>query len=68
MIDKLLTPGQAADILAVKKSTIYVWISRGVDIPFFRPNGTHTVRFSEKNLLAWIERKTLNKKRKNFED
>jgi excisionase family DNA binding protein len=68
MIDKLLTPEQAAEILQVKKSTIYVWLNRGVNLPAFRPAGTRTVRFDERELRDWIKRESSKKRGRNFED
>jgi len=64
-LEKLLNPSQLAKILGVKLGTIYSWLSRGVDIPFVKIQGT--VRFREKAIQDWILRKEQEKKRKNFE-
>jgi hypothetical protein len=46
MTEKLLKPQELAEILKVRPGTIYPWISRGVDIPYVKIEGT--VRFIRK--------------------
>jgi excisionase family DNA binding protein len=64
-VEKLLNPSQLADILGVKLGTIYSWLSRGVNVPHVKIEGT--VRFREKAIEAWILEREREKKRKNFE-
>jgi len=64
-LEKLLNPSQLADVLGVRPGTIYSWLSRGVDIPHVKIEGT--VRFREKAIEAWILEREREKKRKNFE-
>jgi len=64
-LEKLLNPLQLADILGVRPGTVYSWLSRGVDIPHVKIEGT--VRFREKAIEAWILEREREKKRKNFE-
>lgn len=64
-MEKLLNPSQLADILGVKLGTIYSWLSRGVNVPHVKIEGT--VRFREKAIEAWILEREREKKRKNFE-
>ena len=64
-MEKLLNPSQLADVLGVRPGTIYSWLSRGVDIPHVKIEGT--VRFREKAIEAWILEREREKKRKNFE-
>ena len=60
-----MNPLQLADILGVRPGTIYSWLSRGVDIPHVKIQGT--LRFREKAIEAWILEREREKKRKNFE-
>ena len=64
-LEKLLNPSQLAEILGVRPGTVYSWLSRGVDIPHVKIEGT--VRFREKAIEAWILEREREKKRKNFE-
>ena len=64
-MEKLLNPSQLAEVLGVRPGTIYSWLSRGVDIPHVKIEGT--VRFREKAIEAWILEREREKKRKNFE-
>jgi len=50
---KLLTVEQAAQILCLTTSSIYMRIARG-QIPHIRL-GPRTVRFDEDELLAWVQ-------------
>lgn len=64
-MEKLLNPSQLAEVLGVRPGTIYSWLSRGVDIPHVKIEGT--VRFREKAIEAWILEREREKKRNNFE-
>jgi len=64
-VERLLSPSQLADILGVRPGTIYSWLSRGVNIPHVKIEGT--VRFREKAIQDWLLRKEQEKKRRNFE-
>jgi len=64
-VEKLLNPSQLAEVLGVRPGTIYSWLSRGVDIPHVKIEGT--VRFREKAIETWILEREREKKRKNFE-
>jgi len=52
---KLLTPQQIADILGVRKSTIYQWTHQGY-IPHVKLG--KLVRFREKKVMEWIEKRS----------
>jgi len=64
-VERLLNPSQLAEVLGVRPGTIYSWLSRGVDIPHVKIEGT--VRFREKAIEAWILEREREKKRNNFE-
>lgn len=64
-MEKLLNPSQLAEILGVRPGTIYSWLSRGVNIPHVKIEGT--IRFREKAIEVWILEREREKKRKNFE-
>jgi excisionase family DNA binding protein len=64
-VEKLLTPSKLAEILGVRPGTIYSWLSRGIDIPYVKIEGT--VRFREKAVQDWLLRKEQEKKKRNFE-
>jgi excisionase family DNA binding protein len=64
-LEKLLNPLQLAEILNVRPGTIYSWLSRGVDIPHIKIEGT--VRFREKAIQDWLLKKEQGKKRRDFE-
>ena len=64
-MEKLLNPSQLAEVLGVRPGTIYSWLSRGVDIPHVKIEGT--VRFREKAIETWILEREREMKRKNFE-
>jgi excisionase family DNA binding protein len=65
MMDRLLNIKDVCTVLGVAPGTIYGWISKGVDIPYFKVRGT--VRFREKSLQDWIISKETARKRRNFE-
>jgi excisionase family DNA binding protein len=64
-MDKLLNPLQLAELLGVRPGTVYSWISRGIDVPHVKIAGT--VRFNEKSVKEWLDRKEMERKRRNFE-
>lgn len=64
-MEKLLNPLQLAEKLGVCVGTIYSWKSRGIDIPYVKIAGT--LRFREKAIDDWIEKKEHERKRRNFE-
>jgi len=64
-MEKLLNPLQLAEIIGVRPGTIYSWLSRGVDIPHVKIEGT--LRFREKAISDWLLRKEQERKRRNFE-
>jgi excisionase family DNA binding protein len=53
-MEHLLTIEQLAELLQVKKSTIYSWTFTR-KIPFLKINGI--LRFKEKAIYAWVESK-----------
>ena len=53
-MDKLLTVGEVAQSLGVKKSTVYAWVSQGY-IDHYKLGGL--VKFSDKMIESWLERK-----------
>jgi len=65
MIEELLTPEELAGILRIKRQTLYTWIHRGSDIPFFKERGT--IRFRKEAILNWISEKEKERKKRNFE-
>ena len=64
-MEKFFTPSELANILGIKPGTIYSWLSRGVDIPHIKIEGT--VRFREKAIQDWLMEKERERKRRNFE-
>jgi len=64
-LEKLLNPSQVAEIFGVRPGTIYSWVSRGIDIPYVKVEGT--LRFIEKEVMDWLMKKERNRMRKNFE-
>jgi len=56
-MDKLLTPQEIAEVLGVQPSTIYQWTHQGY-IPHVKIG--KFVRFKEKDVEEWIERKGNN--------
>jgi excisionase family DNA binding protein len=64
-MEKLLNSDQLAEVLSVKKGTIYSWISRNIEIPYIKIGGS--VRFREKAILDWLLQKEKERKRRNFD-
>jgi excisionase family DNA binding protein len=64
-MEKFFTPSELANILGIKPGTIYSWLSRGVDIPHIKIEGT--VRFREKAIQDWLLKKEQEKRKRNFE-
>ena len=55
-MNKLLTPQEMADMLGVKKSTIYQWTHQGY-IPYVKLG--NFVRFKESEVIQWIDKRSL---------
>ena len=55
-VDALLTAEQLAKIFGVRRKTLYVWVARR-EIPFVKLPG-NTTRFPEKQVRAWLERRS----------
>jgi excisionase family DNA binding protein len=53
-MEKLLSPEDVCELLAVEKSTLYSWTSREL-IPFIKVNGL--LRFRESEILKWLKLK-----------
>ena len=64
-MEKFFTPSELANLLGIKPGTIYSWLSRGVDIPHIKIEGT--VRFREKAIQDWLLKKEQEKRKRNFE-
>ena len=56
-MNKLLTPDEVAELLSVRKSTIYQWTHQGF-IPHIKLG--KFVRFKEGDVAKWVKRKTNN--------
>jgi len=56
-MNKLLTPQEVADLLSVRKSTIYQWTHQGY-IPHVKLG--KFVRFKEDKVMEWVDRKSNN--------
>jgi excisionase family DNA binding protein len=55
--ENLLNYAQAAELLNLKRGTIYSLVSRR-QIPFIRL-GTRIVRFSRSQILAWLQQRAI---------
>jgi len=64
-MEKFLNPCQLAEILGVRPGTIYSWLCRGVEIPYVKIEGT--VRFREKAVQDWLQKKEQERKKRKFE-
>ena len=53
-MDRLLTVEEIAELLGVKKSTVYAWVSEGY-MPHCKVG--KCLRFREKTVEAWVESK-----------
>lgn len=49
----LITPVQVSQMLSVKVTTVYSWVSKG-HIPFIKLG--HLVRFDPKDILNWVHK------------
>lgn len=58
-MEKLLTARQVSELLEVKVSTVYDWISRG-RIPYVKVG--RLVRFKKTDIFRWIETHTVRPK------
>jgi excisionase family DNA binding protein len=64
-IGKLLTIKELSDLLRVRPGTVYSWLSRGVDLPHIKIEGT--VLFRELAVKQWLLDKETERKRRRFE-
>ena len=58
-MEKLLTAKQVAELLEVKVSTVYDWVSRSV-IPYVKLG--RLIRFKKPDVFRWVELHTLHPK------
>ena len=58
-MENLLTAKQVAELLEVKISTVYDWVSRGV-IPYVKLG--RLIRFKKPDVFRWVESHTLHPK------
>jgi len=65
--DRILNPGQVAEILNIKLGTLYSHLSRKNDLPPFFRVGSQT-RWRESAVWQWIEGRERERKRRSFED
>ncbi len=56
-MNKLLTPDEVAELLSVRKSTIYQWTHQGF-IPHVKLG--KFVRFKESDVSKWLEKRSSN--------
>lgn len=56
---KILTIEEVAELLKVKKSTLYSWVSEG-RIPSFKLHGL--VRFDKEEIEGWVQKSRMMKK------
>jgi predicted DNA-binding transcriptional regulator AlpA len=66
-VDRIIDINGLAEILSIKKGTIYSHLSRGNDLPPYFRVGSQT-RWRESVVWQWIEKKEKERKRKNFEE
>jgi len=66
-MDRLLNPRELAAILGVQPGTIHSWLSRKVAVPPFVKIGG-TIRWRESTVIAWIEAREKERKKRDFED
>ena len=58
-MEKLLTAKQVSELLEVKVSTVYDWVSRGA-IPYVKLG--RLIRFKKTELFRWVESRTMRSK------
>lgn len=56
-MDKLLTPQEVADLLQVRKSTIYQWTHQGF-IPHIKLR-KNVLRFRHDRVMEWLEKRSV---------
>jgi hypothetical protein len=56
--DEILNEIEAADLLKIASATLTNWRLAGRGPPFSRLSG-HTVRYSKRRLLDWLESRTV---------
>jgi excisionase family DNA binding protein len=64
-IGRLLTIKELSDLLRVRPGTVYSWLSRGVDLPHIKIEGT--VIFREAAVKQWLLDKETERKHRRFE-
>lgn len=55
-VDRLLTPGQLAELLGVKCGTIYNWVHIGY-VPHIKLG--KLLRFRSSDILVWLDKKSI---------
>lgn len=58
-MEKLLTAKQVSELLEVKVSTVYDWVSRGL-IPYVKLR--RLVRFKKNEIFRWVDARTIRPK------
>jgi excisionase family DNA binding protein len=56
-MNKLLTPQEVADLLQVKKATIYQWTHQGF-IPHIKIR-KNVLRFRQDRVMEWLEKRSV---------
>ncbi|MDO8734537.1 MAG: helix-turn-helix domain-containing protein [Elusimicrobiota bacterium] len=62
-MEKLMNIQDAADLLGIKKSTLYQWVSQH-KIPYYKIG--RLVKFSPSKLEAWVKKREVLKKEIKF--
>ncbi len=55
-MNQFLSPAEVAELLGVKKSTVYQWTHQGF-IPHVKLG--RLVRFREAEIMAWVEKRSI---------
>ena len=58
-MEKLLTAKQVSELLEVKVSTVYDWVSRGL-IPYVKLR--RLIRFKKNEIFRWVDTRTIRPK------
>jgi excisionase family DNA binding protein len=64
-MDKMLTPEEVAQLLGVKKSTIYSWTHEGF-IPFSKVG--RLLRFQKEDVLDWVNKRSMKGRKDRIPD
>ena len=62
-MEKLINIESASDLLGIKKSTLYIWISQH-KIPFYKIG--RLVKFSASKIEKWVQSREVLKKEPKF--